>query len=401
MRKQSERHRRVLAHRSRRAMRRARMRNAVRREQAGARAPSYRVVDPPSIPSLGGITEVRFTVNDEERDAVGRCMTPPEVFCLDENPIGTLGFIHDFREVRLLNLSLPHRSDRRLRGRHKRKWIGTYTDIAAIRRITSAAALVLAAEFDRASRRNRSGTYGIVNADAWDPGVARTLIEVGFLRHLEARLPFDQQIDPRPRDKQMLPMFTGDQNEPEEIVKLSNKLQELMDPVIDSAISHAIYFGLIEAMDNCAAHAYPENYEFRYPTEQRRWWMSGSVSNDRELEVVFFDQGATIPGTLPHSGRGEVARQWLQKTLNLIGFDAADDGQRIQAAMAAGRSAYEEQSRGHGLVQMRQLVDIASSGSLRILSRKGRYIYERNTVETVDTLDRSIGGTLVHWRFQL
>ena len=38
--------------------------------------------------------------------------------------------------------------------------------------------------------------------------------------------------------------------------------------------------------------------------------------------------------------------------------------------MAAGRSAYEAQGRGYGLIQMRDLVDRAASGSLRILSRK-------------------------------
>ena len=173
-------------------------------------------------------------------------------------------------------------------------------------------------------------------------------------------------------------MLTGNQNEPEEIVRLSERLQSLMNAVIGSALSYAIYDGLIEAMDNCAAHAYPEDCEFRYPTEQQRWWMSGSAANGRDLEVIFFDQGATIPGTLPHSGKGEIAGRWLQKTLNLIGIEAADDSQRIQAAMAAGRSAIQGQGRGHGLVQMRGLVDLAASGSLRILSRRGQYIYEKD-----------------------
>ena len=176
-------------------MRCAQMRNAVRRGQTRAGALSHLVVDTASISSLGGITRVRYTVDDEEQDAFGRCMTPPSVFCLDENAPGTLAFLHDFREVRLLNLGLPNRSDRGMKGRQKRRWIGTYTDIAAIRRITPAAALVLAAEFDRAVRRNRIGRRGIVNADAWDPGVARTLIEVGFLGHLSARFPGDVPVD--------------------------------------------------------------------------------------------------------------------------------------------------------------------------------------------------------------
>ena len=91
----------------------------------------------------------------------------------------------------------------------------------------------------------------------------------------------------------------------------------------------------------------------------------------------------------------------MNEKLNLVGIDAANDGQRIQAAMATGRSMFNQKGRGYGLAQMRNLVDLAASGSLRILSKEGRYIYEKNAGETVDTLDRSIGGTLVHWCFQL
>ena len=329
MRKLSDRHRRVLAHRSRRAMRRAQIRNTIRRRRTTAHAFTHSVAaDPAHISSLGGINRVRYTIDDSELDAFGRCMTPPAVFCFDANPIATLAFLQDFREVRLLNRH-QHRASRVGR---KTRWIGTYTDIAAIRTITPAAALVLAAEFDRALRRNRLGRRGVVNADAWDPSVARTLTDIGFLRHLQARLPNYQQLDPRAPELRMLSMFTGAQNEPVEASRISERLQSLMDSVLDSALSQAIYVGLIEAMDNCAAHAYPENHEFRYPTEQRRWWMSGSVANGRELEVIFFDQGATIPGTLPNSGKAETARHWLRRTLNLIGMEAANDGQRIQAA---------------------------------------------------------------------
>ena len=400
MRKLSDRLRRVLAHRSRRAIRRAQKRKAERRRQVAATSnvPLQGAVDPASIPSLGGIARVRYTINDEEYDAVGRCITPPAVFCLDANPSETLMFIDDFREVRLLNLRLPQL---RRGSRRRTRWIGTYTDIAAIRVITPAAALVLAAEFDRAQRRNRLGRRGIVNADGWEPRVARTLIEVGFLNHLRATLPNDQRVGPRQPRLRMLPMLTGIQNEPAEIERLGQDLELLMASTIDSALRQAIYSGLIEAMDNCAAHAYPEEYEFRFPTEHHRWWMSASVANGRQLEVIFFDQGATIPGTLPHSGKREFARQWLTTTLNLVGIEAADDGQRIQAAMAAGRSVFDEPGRGFGLLQMRQLVEIATSGSLRILSRRGLYIYEKGAGETVTTFDRSIGGTLVHWRFRL
>ena len=322
-------------------MHRARSRNAGQHDQADVDARPLFAGNPISIPSLGGITRVRYTLDNDEREAVGRCMTPPTVFCLDENPAGVLAFIDDFRAGRLLGLR--YRLDRRAERRYKRQWIGTYTDIAAIRRITPAAALVLAAEYDRAHRRRRLGRRGVVNAADWDPGVARMLIDVGFLEHLQSSLPNYQPLSPRPTEKRMLLMLTGDQNEPEEINTLSEKLQSLMNSVIDSALTHAIYTGLIEAMDNCATHAYPKSHRFHLPTERGRWWMSGSVAGGRELEVIFFDQGATIPGTLPHSGMRENAHVWIQRTLHLVGIEAANDGQRIQAAMAVGRSAYEVQ----------------------------------------------------------
>ena len=199
----------------------------------------------------------------------------------------------------------------------------------------------------------------------------------------------------------MLPMLTNNQNVPEDADRFGDNLEELMHSVIHSDVRQAIYEGLIEAMDNCVSHAYPENHDFRYPTEQKRWWMSGSVANGEELEVIFFDQGATIPGTLPYSDIAERARLWLKQALNRMGFDDADDGQRIRAAMEVGRSMYHGMGRGHGLAQMQRLVDSAASGSLRILSRRGRYIYENGLKETTGTLGRSISGTLVHWCLRL
>ena len=115
--------------------------------------------------------------------------------------------------------------------------------------------------------------------------------------------------------------------------------------------------------------------------------MSGSVANSGELEVMFFDQGATIPVTLPYSGMREIARQWLGENLGLMGFGAANDGQCIRTAMEADCSTFEDGGRGHGLRQMRELVDPAASGSLCMLSGRGRYVYKKGAIEAADTLD--------------
>lgn len=378
-------------------MRHAQKRNAARREKVKAPQRARIRAERASRSSVGDTKRVRYSIDGKEVDAVGRCMTPPSNFCLEENTEEVLQFLHDFREVRLLDS--PRRRRRSTAG--GRRWIGVYADIASICRITPAAAVVLASEFDRAERRGKLGRRGIVDANDWDPSVSRTLTDVGFLRHLHAPLPAHQEIGPRAPGRQMLPMLTSNQNVPEDADRLGDNLEELMHSVIHSDVRKGIYEGLIEAMDNCVSHAYPENHDFRYPTEQKRWWMSGSVANGQELEVIFFDQGATIPGTLPYSDIAERARLWLKQVLNRMGFDDADDGQRIRAAMEVGRSMYRGMGRGHGLAQMQRLVDSAASGSLRILSRRGRYIYEKGLKETTDTLGRSISGTLVHWRLRL
>jgi len=78
-----------------------------------------------------------------------------------------------------------------------------------------------------------------------------------------------------------------------------------MNSVIDRPLKHAVYNGLTEAMDNCASHAYHSRHSFVYPVVRGRWWMSGSVTDSQNLEVIFFDQGATIPVTLKYSTKKE------------------------------------------------------------------------------------------------
>jgi len=70
--------------------------------------------------------------------------------------------------------------------------------------------------------------------------------------------------------------------------------------------------------------------------------------------------------------------------------------------MKIGRSSDETGGRGNGLATMKELVDNATGqSSLHILSRKGKYVYRKGGREDVESLDFSIGGTLIHWRLHL
>jgi len=176
----------------------------------------------------------------------------------------------------------------------------------------------------------------------------------------------------------MFRMITGRKSTAAEIDRLNTGFDRLMESVIERPLKHAVYRGLVEAMDNCAGHAYPERHEFRYPVTRGQWWMSGSVTDGRVLEVIFLDQGATIPATLPPS----LIEKAIEGTRLLLKGTSASkepnegfDGELIQAAIAIGRTAVGVSGRGYGLATMRELVDEAEDGSsFRILSRKGRYI---------------------------
>ncbi|MCY4306330.1 MAG: hypothetical protein OXC62_16380 [Aestuariivita sp.] len=130
--------------------------------------------------------------------------------------------------------------------------------------------------------------------------------------------------------------------------------------------------------------------------------MSGSVKDGKDLEVIFFDQDATIPATLPYSKNSEKILQWLKENVSLSNKFDVHDGHHIQAAMKTGRSSDETGGRGNGLATMKYLIDQAGNqSSLHILSRKGKYVYMKGGREDVENLEFSIGGTLIHWRLHL
>ncbi|MCY4150979.1 MAG: hypothetical protein OXE94_01920 [Aestuariivita sp.] len=242
---------------------------------------------------------------------------------------------------------------------------------------------------------------GIIDGDKWSSSVSGMLVDIGFFEYLNTELPDTHMSDPPPLNTKMLQIITGNQSITEKIDKLNRGLEQLRNSVIKQPLRHAVFNGLTEAMDNCANHAYPRGHQFVYPVIPGCWWMSGSVTNSQDLEVIFFDQGATIPVTLPNSTNFEKIVQWFQHKFS-IPLHKAHDGQRIQAAMAIGRSSDDTSGRGNGLATMKNLVDqAAEQSSLQILSRRGKYVYTKGRNERVESLDFSIGGTLIHWRLYL
>ncbi len=163
-----------------------------------------------------------------------------------------------------------------------------------------------------------------------------------------------------------------------------------------------IYDGLCEAMTNTKDHAYTFAEDPPVPVLTGQWWMTGKASGDgKSLEIVFFDQGISIPASLPKSNLWEILREKFYK---INPETMSDDANMIAAAVESERTSTAKSYHGKGLPQIKHVIKNAPAGQLRILSRRGKYVYsKRGGMESVLTgvLKEDIGGTLIHWELNM
>ena len=123
-----------------------------------------------------------------------------------------------------------------------------------------------------------------------------------------------------------------------------------------------------------------------------------------KLTIVVYDQGATIPGTLPH-------RDWFQRQVSSImkaiipsfdyGKQRTIDHEFINYSMKKGKTQTGDAQRGLGLPQMRDLIDICPDGTLSVVSRQGLYRYAKGTGVFKCPLKIGLDGTLIEWELTL
>lgn len=311
--------------------------------------------------------------------AIGRevpVLEAPEVLNLRESLPGLLNFL---RAVR--------RCSRGLKG-------NVFVDLKTIREITPAAAILLVAEFDRWREVASTRRLRAVDAEAWNPRVRQRLLEMGFFDLLRARCPVSQQTEPD--GEVFLRFLTGRGSEGLAAKRLREGIEALGAPIADR---DALYDGLVEAMTNVRHHAYKR----RAPI--KRWWMSASVDvSRRRLVVMFLDHGVGIPRTLPRSTLWEDLRGNL--SFEGIATILKDDARLIETAVTAQRSKTGEGHRGHGLKDdVKGYIDAHTAyGRLRILSRRGLYLYERSPDKSERTslaaLPLDFEGTFIEWTIQ-
>jgi hypothetical protein len=313
----------------------------------------------------------------------------PSVLCLDNAYNDTVGFIYD---LRIRTGRTPPAAIQRHMLRHGGRigWVRNYQDFRSLNEISPGAALLMAAEYDRA---RTIGGYPLatVDPDGWNPAVHATLSMLGFFDLLD--LP--QQDTPSE--------FEGFH-----IQRLASEMAANSQPALDRVIALfekaggearlrlALCGAVVDALENVRDHAYPSDHFFKV-RHVPNWWFTGAANRDnRSLILAVYDQGITIPVSLPRRfGMDRVVsafRRWFD-----LPFDPADpkhDGPALEAAMQLSATSTSEHYRGKGLAKIRDVVRECEGGRLRIVSRSGEYLFDGSKTWS-KTHDVTLPGTYV------
>lgn len=342
----------------------------------------------------------------------------PAKFCLDENYTEVVVFLDETR--------------RRLHERYK-EWLGkkrtagirrkvqSWIDISTIEKITPSAALILTSEFDRIRRLSGQKSFAI-DVHKWKPGVASVFQQLGLFQILEIDPESVRRFDEHPH-LYVMPMRSGMEvsgelaDIREELalvaIQVASSAKSINKEIIDSdeaklteewiRKAQGIYSILVEAMDNVINHAYPDNIENEYKVV-KRWWMTAAVDKEQaKLNIIIFDQGVSIPVSLPNWSSYGRLKRILQRLLG-ADHDVADrshDGHAIRLATRVAASSTKQAFRGKGLAFMADFLQQCRDGRLRIISRCGEYTLTKSGVYSVTSHQVSIGGTLIEWEVHL
>jgi hypothetical protein len=327
----------------------------------------------------------------------------PENFCLESNYEQCIERLRSLRT----SLSQSARQMQRHSGaaQNKRARVASFLDFSTIKQCTPATALVLAAEYDRARSLLPSGGIRLVNLKSWRTDLVEMLDEIGFFDLLQIPRP---QTGGKRSDVSVVRFQTGStfgNTEAGSLMKTlatmivtADHVDALNDP-ITLAARLRLYSALVEACENTRRHAYPAAASF--DPAVRRWWMTGAVHRaEKRLTLVVYDQGVTIPGSLP----SWLGYSWIKRALTLLSLaplqegDPSRDGLVLRLAMNSPRSSSTGlEHRGKGFPAFKQVIKECERGKLRIVSRHGEFIYEKGRRPFGRQLESPLEGTLVEW----
>ena len=340
---------------------------------------------------------------------------PPSELCLHNNKIETLKFLSELRERLAIKLKdgLPEKRvwlrKNPQEGRLPR--IGVYSDYSKIDRISTSAAVILASEYDRAGRIMGSVPPAI-DIHKWSEGAFTTLFELGFFDLIghtgKQRERYESITRGNTLTLRMRSGENGNQLEPvsDAVVELVGFINNGSEAIAEQLIPLNTAIG--EAMINVRRHAYQEPFEPRQAYVPRWWFTASADRASRRITAVLYDQGATIPVTLPKH------KNWFDWIVNALAGEARcepgterrlqnllSDDEAIRYAMREGTTQTDEPGRGKGLPQMLKLIGSYGAGDLMVMSRNGLFKFGSDAGTYQELLPYSIGGTLVEWEIEV
>ncbi len=169
-------------------------------------------------------------------------------------------------------------------------------------------------------------------------------------------------------------------------------LQHFQSFASKSEISN-IYGGIMEAVTNCALHAYlQEESSQDFSLLGKRWWMLIAKDPEHKIHILVCDLGIGIPVSFPMTR----AAYWKEFLVSL-GNQLPEETVVIQEAMKYAATRTREANRGKGLADFKKPVDNIAGSRLHVLSNRGTYIYKPNGNANGFDSRNSLGGTLIEW----
>lgn len=245
-----------------------------------------------------------------------------------------------------------------------------------------------------------------INIHKWSDPVFSKLYEIGYFHTIGMTEEVEvQYLEKNEGTVRVLPIVTG--RTAAELEAIAVKLQDLRaflrgdDEGMSEEVELALNSALGEALINVSAHAYDDSYDFKY-RHIGCWWVTAEANRElNTMTVVVYDQGATIPRTLPYrSTWDKISSAVARKVTGAEEFEFQYDGAYIEGAMRLNATRTGETNRGYGLPQMVEFVDICGAGSITVFSRGGVCRYDGKSY-TTDSFQHSVGGTLVEWKIEI
>ncbi len=328
---------------------------------------------------------------------------PPEKLCLTEQPDACFRFFETLRSAS----SAAFKKKQILIDRNARPngfaTIPGYVDFSYPSFISTAAAVILASEFERLSKAHGEVTP-TVDLDRWNPDVFRKLYQIGFFEIVGITPKRHDVVIDEGDTRTMQIIGTKNANDLEQVDNGIQNLCNFVNPdgeIPDDLIINLLT-GLAEAIANVTGHAYPNWFNPEYPHINQLWIAATADRARKTLTVVVYDQGVTIPVTYPRMKRRDKVMTFLARALRgTPEFDFQNDGTYIRAAMRYGGSRTDQRHRGKGLPQIVEVVSRSGRGKLSVFSRGGWCIRNSDGRLRSGAVSSSIGGTLVEWVLEL